>query len=160
SYSPDGRSLATTGDDQTVLIWDAETGRVKSRLAGHREEVVGCVFTPDGRRLISCDRKGKVNFWDLAASKIDRSFSIDVGRVQSLDISPDGRFLATSGEDAVIWDFIAGRVLTRLKGIDGEMFGLTFSHDGLSLAIACKRAMQVWKTPDFIKCESYEIGLY
>ena len=56
SYSPDGRTLATAGDDRTVQVWDAQTGTLNSTLSGHDYEVVGVTFTPDGRQVVSCDR--------------------------------------------------------------------------------------------------------
>ena len=54
AFSHDGSKIASGGDDRTVQIWDAATGR---RLAGpfnHPQTVRSVQFSPDGTRLIAC----------------------------------------------------------------------------------------------------------
>jgi WD40 repeat protein len=41
AYSPDGRTLASVGDDSTVRLWDADTGQVLRTLRGHASHVLG-----------------------------------------------------------------------------------------------------------------------
>ncbi len=107
AFSPDGRTLATTGDDQTVRLWDARTGRPKPPLTGHDTEVVAVIFSPEGR-LISSDRKGRVILWNSARTAIDRTFTVANGVIQWLAISPDGALLAIAGADVVVWDLHTG----------------------------------------------------
>jgi WD40 repeat protein len=37
-WSPDGKSLASASDDNTVRIWDASTGQCRSTLRGHSDK--------------------------------------------------------------------------------------------------------------------------
>ena len=44
-------ALAT--EDDTVKVWDAQTGQELLTLKGHTERVCGVAFSPDGNRLAS-----------------------------------------------------------------------------------------------------------
>ena len=46
-YSPDGRVLATAGEDKTIALRDAATGAVLKTLIGHTDMITGLAFSPD-----------------------------------------------------------------------------------------------------------------
>jgi WD40 repeat protein len=68
AFSPDGTKLVTILDN-TVLIWDVETGstyfgKVLHELVGHKMRVYSAEFSPDGKKLVtSCDDQ-TVRIWD------------------------------------------------------------------------------------------------
>jgi RNA polymerase sigma factor (sigma-70 family) len=65
ALSPDGRTLATSGWDQTVRVWEAATGRLRGVFRGHAGGVRALAFTPDGRRLVSGSDDTTALVWDL-----------------------------------------------------------------------------------------------
>ena len=63
-FSNDGKHLATSGKDRTVVIYDATTFRQKHVLSEHRDGVASVAWSPDDKILVSCstDREGRL--WD------------------------------------------------------------------------------------------------
>ena len=59
SFSPDGKTLATMSRDETIRLWDANTGQHKMDLTGGHVENIGYFesmsFSPDGKHTCRCE---------------------------------------------------------------------------------------------------------
>ena len=66
-FSPDGQLLATCGTDQTIRLWDIQTGQALKILQGHTNSVCSIAFGFEAQRLIiiSGSEDETVKFWDI-----------------------------------------------------------------------------------------------
>jgi WD40 repeat protein len=53
AFSPDGKTLATAGDEKAVSLWEVVTAKQRHVLKGHHSGVRFVAFSPDGRQLAS-----------------------------------------------------------------------------------------------------------
>jgi WD40 repeat protein len=121
AWSPDGRRIASGGQDRVVRIWDAATGEQLLALGGHARTISAVAFSRDGKRLASASggitREAPhrqpnplqlrtdepkdvpdVKVWDVATGRELRSWSLQ-GKGPGLALSPDGETVAVSFGD-------------------------------------------------------------
>jgi WD40 repeat protein len=114
AFSPDGRTLATVGDDPGVRMWEMATAdRAASAhvLATHSAHLVDVAFSRNGRWLATASKDGSAQLWDLAAADPAPASSIlpHEQSVNTLAFSPDNHWLATGSSDGTVrlWDLLS-----------------------------------------------------
>ncbi|HSL29219.1 MAG TPA: WD40 repeat domain-containing protein, partial [Anaerolineales bacterium] len=135
AFSPDGKQLASIGDDGTTIVWDANTGQELMRLPGSTQPTdlfteQRIAYSPDGKLLAACD-SDQLKVYDPVSGKLLRTLSGHQQDVISVTFSLDGTYLATGSVDTTvrIWDVSSGDLLRVLEGHAAEVGGLAFSPD-------------------------------
>jgi WD40 repeat protein len=115
-------------------------------LYGHTAPVKLISFSPNGQLLATAAEDNTVRIWDPALGKeLSRAQS---DSVQRFVFSPDGRRLVTVSQDGavVLWDSNDMQSVITLRKSGAAPTSLTFSADGLSLAVSDDKGdVRVWQ---------------
>ena len=158
AISPDGKAVASGGWDETIRLWNAETGKETARLEGHQSGMIAAVtISPDGKHLASRGGlDGVVILWDLATGKPLHKFEKlskvnpwRLNRSAGLTFSPDGKTLAVPDAKAIrFYDVGTGKESATW---DAHLIGLevAYSADGKLLASSGidgkdKHSIRIW----------------
>lgn len=172
AVSPDGKTLASCGNDHLVKLWSIAEGKPLGEFRGHESHVYNIAFHPEGKFLASGDLKGIVKVWDLEKGvmsremdakilhKYDAGFGADIGGVRSMAFDGAGKMLACAGITnvsnafagignplVVLFDWATGKQKVQLKPktpFQGTAWGVAFHPQGLVLGVGGGNGGVLW----------------
>ena len=86
--------LASGSRDNTIRLWNPETGELLKTLRGHTEGINSLVFSGDGGTIISASRDDTIRIWDVESGELLQTLEEHRDNVASVILSPDGATLA------------------------------------------------------------------
>lgn len=113
AFSPDGRYVATVGNNQKCRVWEAQTGRPVTPFFTPGDDLWRVGWSPDSRRVLTGGFSPFVKVWDAATGELALPPMFMSESVQQARFSPDGRFVYAFGAHRMrLWDASTGEELT------------------------------------------------
>ena len=151
SFSPDGRYIASTSDDNTICITDVTNGKLLHKLNEHTDNVRMAVFSPNGKMLVSASNDNTVGLWDVSTGECLKMLKKHKDWIRCVAFSQDykGSLIASASNDntVTIWDANKKDYLFSLPQHPNRVSHVIFSHDGRKvISVADDAVIRVWNT--------------
>ena len=155
AFSPDGRWLASCGDDYVVRVWSVASAQTPGqeakgllRFEGHRALIHTVRFSADGNWLVSGGADKVLYVWDVQKGEQRAQFTRPSDRIRSVAITNDG-LLASGGDDCSIrlWNIHSLKHLKDISTGQSRVWSVDFQQQGdklLLLAGGDKQTLMLW----------------
>ncbi|MGH2497017.1 MAG: protein kinase domain-containing protein [Ktedonobacteraceae bacterium] len=136
AWSPDGRYIASAGDDNCVLVWETATKNVITCFQAHTDIVHKVAWSPDGKHIASASIDHTVRVWDAHSRQVKSVYRNTSSIVHDLAWSPDGQLIALVGSDDTvqIWNALNRSKIFTYKGHSNSVQAVAWSPDGQYIA--------------------------
>lgn len=137
TFSPDGKTIAGSGQEGKIRLWEGNTGEEKRRPLGeHQGPVTAVAFSPNGLTLASASHDNTIKLWSMSSGSMTFHLKGHNHIVSSITFSPDGKTLASASHDGAVklWDVATGIEIATLKKHTQPVLSIAFSPDGKTLA--------------------------
>jgi WD40 repeat protein len=141
-----------TGDN-SIKIWDAETGRELAVIKGHIGEVHGLAVTRDGARIASGSSDNTVRLWDATTTVEMKGHK---GPIYGVAVSPDGEYIVTVAWDdpsardralARVWSARTGSEKAAFRDHQADINAVVVMPDSEHVATASDDGtVRIWET--------------
>ena len=145
AYSHDSALLATVGFDNTMRIYDAQTGRIAQRLTCPCPDNHAVAFSSDGKLIAAGGRCGTVRVWGVATGKVVSEVKAHRRRIRSLQFTSIGQ-LVSAGDDQMvkIIDPQAGTVDSTLPRHPSKLFTTQLLPNDMIATGGSDNKIRVW----------------
>jgi WD40 repeat protein len=146
AYSPDGSQALAGCGDQTIRLWDVQTGRELKRFKSLAGDVISVAFAGPGKILFGGSNKSIRTLDQVTGQEVDR-MGIHGAWVYPPDFSPDRRRALNPMSDKSfwLWDLETRKPVLELQGHTTTVVCAAFSPDArLAVSGSSDKTVRVW----------------
>jgi hypothetical protein len=148
TFAPDNRSLVSWGDDQTIRVWDATTGK-PGKVLVENSHTMAVAVSRESKVVAAALGEGTARLWTLPDWEEKVIYRDSAQGISAIVFSPDGTKLAlgTDGGAVKIFDWKTGKELADCVGHSQRIHAraLYFTPDGKRLLSASRDdSIRVW----------------
>ncbi len=146
ALSKDGNTLVSGSEDQTIIVWDANTGKLERVLQGHLQGVVSVAIRPDGAQLASGCQDGSIRLWPLNKADEHRAATEAKDNLWAVAYSSDGQTTASAGADRTVrvYNAVTGKMTKELSGHQGAVTSLAYLGSDRIVSGSGDKLLKIW----------------
>eukprot|EP01013_Petalomonas_cantuscygni_P015196 TRINITY_DN3117_c0_g1_i1.p1 TRINITY_DN3117_c0_g1~~TRINITY_DN3117_c0_g1_i1.p1 ORF type:complete len:559 (-),score=131.07 TRINITY_DN3117_c0_g1_i1:240-1916(-) len=148
-FSADGKYLATTSRDKTLVIWDTVVGK-QLFILEHAKIVICCAFSADGRLIVSGCQDRVCRVWSTKKGREQAAFSRHDGIITCASFSPNGEMIVSASSDKtlMLWQTMTGALLATFNQHVGIVLSCSFAVDSNLIVSSDERILHIWDVND------------
>jgi WD40 repeat protein len=147
AVTPDGKHAISGSWDNTLRIWDIESGEEIQTLEGHTSEITAVAVTPDGKHAISGSKDNTLRVWNIQSGEEIQTLEGHTNRVYAIAVTPDGKHAISGSEDNTlsVWDIKNGEEILTLEGHTKSVYAVAVIPDGKHVISGSgDKTLKVW----------------
>lgn len=146
-FHPKYPSLASSSEDASIVVYNADSGVVEKELRGHQDAVNCLAFHPGGNTIASCSADMTIKFWDVDEGKCTKTITGHDHNVSCVTYTLCGNWLLSCSRDKTIrkTDAKTGANKLTMKGHNDWVRYLATSPDRKTFAsCASDKLIKIW----------------
>ncbi len=147
AVSADGKRAISASLDNTLRLWELESGKELVTLSSREHAITAVVLTPDGRRAVSAFSDLSITVWDLESGQELVTLGSHQDKITTLTVTGDGKRVISASSDGTlkVWDLEGEREPYALVGHAGRITAAAVTENGKRVISASfDKTLKVW----------------
>ena len=147
SFNHDGKKIVSGSSDDTIRVWNAETGESELTLEGDEYYFNSVSFNHNGTKIVSGSEDGTVRVWNVETGESELTLEGHTDHVWSVSFNHDGKKIVSGSNDKTVrvWNAETGESELTLEGHTGGVSSVSFNHDGTKIVSGSwDKGIKIW----------------